>query len=200
VNSYEDLGMPEEFKGWYEGNWNDLAQLPSGLLDVFEETAHRLESALYVLPPNEPVHTWWEPSRTAGFLQRRMALETAVHRWDAQLAHGIPESIEADLAADGIDETFEVMLPARRGWAKSPLPGSGKTYRFHRTDGPGEWLVRFAPEAPVVTREHAKGDVAVRGPAADLLLFLWHRIPADRLEVFGDAALLDRYFEHVPPD
>jgi hypothetical protein len=35
---------------------------------------------------------------------------------------------------------------------------------------------------------------------SDLLLFLWHRIPADRLEVFGDAALLERFFELVPPD
>jgi hypothetical protein len=42
--------------------------------------------------------------------------------------------------------------------------------------------------------------VAVRGSASDLLLFLWRRIPADRLEVYGDAALLPRYFELVPPD
>ena len=36
--------------------------------------------------------------------------------------------------------------------------------------------------------EHAKGDVAARGSASDLLLFLWGRVPADALEVFGDAA------------
>ena len=45
----------------------------------------------------------------------------------------------------------------------------------------------------VVTREHAKGDVAARGTASDLLLFLWGRVPATALEVFGDAALLDRF-------
>ena len=52
--------------------------------------------------------------------------------------------------------------------------------------------MRFVGDSAVITREHAKGDVAVRGGASDLLLFLWHRIPADRLEVFGDPALLDR--------
>ena len=60
--------------------------------------------------------------------------------------------------------------------------------------------MRFEPERVVVTREHAKGDVAVRGPASDLLLFLWHRIPADRLDVVGDAALLERFFDLVSPD
>ena len=42
-------------------------------------------------------------------------------------------------------------------------------------------------------REHAKGDVAARGTASDLLLFLWGRVPATALEVFGDAELLDRF-------
>lgn len=93
--------------------------------------------------------------------------------------------------------------PYDRDERASPELGSaacGETYHFHRTDGPGEWLVRFMPEGPVVTREHAKGDVAVRGIASDLFLFLWRRLPADRLEVFGDADLLSRYFELAPPD
>jgi hypothetical protein len=49
----------------------------------------------------------------------------------------------------------------------------------------------------VVTREHAKGDVAARGTASSLLLFLYGRVPADDLEVFGDAALLARWRELV---
>jgi predicted lipid carrier protein YhbT len=49
----------------------------------------------------------------------------------------------------------------------------------------------------VVTREHAKGDVAARGTASDLLLFLYGRIDADGLDVFGDAALLARWRELV---
>jgi hypothetical protein len=129
-----------------------------------------------------------------------MALETAIHRWDAQLAHGEPAPVEAALAAEGIEETFEVMVFARRVWAEHPRQGAGETYHFHRTDGPGEWLVRFPPEGPVIGREHAKGDIALRGSASDLFLFLWQRIPAERLEIFGDRRLVERYFELVPPD
>jgi uncharacterized protein (TIGR03083 family) len=205
VRSYEDSGLPPEFKGWFEASFADdrpgeLPAVPAGLLDLFEGTAAELEAVLRAADPAQPVWTWWEADQTAGFWQRRMAHETAVHRWDAQLARGDPQPIESELAADGLDENFDVMLPERRRWAKSARQGAGEVYHFHRTDGPGEWAVRFAPDGPVVTREHVKGDVAVRGPASDLLLVVWQRIPADRLDVFGDAALLERYFELVPPD
>jgi hypothetical protein len=49
----------------------------------------------------------------------------------------------------------------------------------------------------VVTREHAKGDVAARGSASDLLRFLWGRAGADRLEVFGDDATLARFRDQI---
>lgn len=192
-------GVPARFEAWFKGDRSAAREAPAGLVDLYEETTADLGAALWALDPPEPISSWWKADQTAGFWQRRMAHETAVHRWDAQLAHGVPDPIEADLASDGIDENFEVMLPSRRRWAEHPRQGSGETYHFHRTDGPGEWLVRFAPAGPVVTREHAKGDVAVRGTASDLFLFLWHRLPANRLEVFGDADLLPRYFELVPP-
>jgi hypothetical protein len=37
--------------------------------------------------------------------------------------------------------------------------------------------------------------VAARGTASDLLLFVWRRVPASALEVFGDAELLERFRE-----
>ncbi len=40
------------------------------------------------LSADEPAWTWWEPDQTAGFWQRRMALETAVHRADVESASG----------------------------------------------------------------------------------------------------------------
>ena len=200
VQAYEDLDLPPELKDWFDAEHEDLSKMPPGLLDLFERTAAELEAVLWSVEPDEPVWTWWAADQTAGFWQRRMAQETAVHRWDAQLAHGQTEPIEAQLACDGIDEVLDVMVPMRRHWAQSTRTGAGESYHFHRTDGPGEWLVRFEPDRVVITREHARGDVAVRGAASDLLLFLWHRIPADRLDVFGDAALLERFFELVPPD
>ncbi len=200
VRQYEHVGLPLGLKYWFESDATDPSRMPPGLVELFEKEAAGLGQMLWSVGPKEPVWTWWEADQTAGFWQRRMTQETAVHLWDIQLAHGAEQPIEGELASDGIDETLDVMVPARRGWAENPRTGSGETYHFHRTDGPGEWLVRFDPEGATVTREHAKGDVAVRGPASDLLLFLWQRIPAERLEVFGDASLLGRYFQLVPPD
>jgi predicted lipid carrier protein YhbT len=87
------------------------------------------------------------------------------------------------------------MVPFLR-WADR-VRGEGETLHFHCTDCEGEWLVRLDPDAFVVTREHAKGDVAARGTASNLLLFLYGRAPVDQLEVFGDASLLARWRELV---
>jgi uncharacterized protein (TIGR03083 family) len=168
------------------------------LLSWFHATVDRLEAALSRLGPSEQVWTWSRPDQTAGFIQRRMAQETAVHRWDMELAHDCTQPLEAALARDGIDEMLDVFLPETV--AESKVRGEGESYHFHRTDGEGEWLVRFDRSGPAVSREHGKAGIAIRGPASDLLLFLWHRIPADRLEVICDRSLIDRYFELVPPE
>lgn len=201
--SYGDLGLPPELESWFAGNMpkqGGLAPIPPNLLDLIERTADGLAELMASVSPDMPVWTWWPPDQTAGFWQRRMAHETAVHRWDAELAFGAPQAIEPELARDGVDEVFDVMAPASVRWAEDARPGAGETYHLHRTDGEGEWLVRFEGKTVKVTREHAKGDVAARGTASELLLFLWGRIGSERLEVLGDAALLDRYFELVPPD
>jgi uncharacterized protein (TIGR03083 family) len=200
LESFAELDLPPRFEAWVESDRTILSMLPDGLIELFEATSAKLEAALRAAPPDQRVKDWWTPQQTAGFLQRRLALETAIHRWDAQCATGTPDSIESTLAADGIDEVLDIQITDRRQWAPHRLQGSGETYHLHRTDGEGEWLIRFAPEGPIVTREHAKGDIALRGTASDLFLFLWHRIPADQLEIFGDASLAERFFELVPPD
>jgi hypothetical protein len=48
-----------------------------------------------------------------------------------------------------------------------------------------------------VRREHAKADVAVRGPASALELFLYNRRGPDGLEVFGDEAKAAAWTEKV---
>jgi hypothetical protein len=73
---------------------------------------------------------------------------------------------------------------------------------FHCTDTDGEWLVEL-PNASerVVTREHAKGDVALRGPAEGLLLVAWGRVTPEAVgvEVVGDAGAFKRWAELFPP-
>jgi uncharacterized protein (TIGR03083 family) len=123
---------------------------------------HRLASDLSRVPADSPAWTWWEPDQTAGFWQRRMAQETAVHRADVESASGAVTPIDADLAVDGIDELLRVML-ADVGVEDvlGPLRDGDR--------------VRI-----VVTGTTATGE------PSDLLLWLWGRAPIATIDVAGD--------------
>jgi uncharacterized protein (TIGR03083 family) len=164
------------------------------LVEAFRERAQALVAALASISPDTPVWTFSSTDRTAAFWQRRRAQETAVHRVDAEAAAGTPTPIDARLAVDGIDEFLTVFLPRL---ADNFAEVGDATVHLHCTDVDGEWLVARRDGALTVTAEHAKGDVAARGTASDLLLFLWGRTPADALEVFGDADLLARFRQAI---
>jgi len=123
-----------------------------------------------------------------------MAHETSIHRWDAESATGEQAAVDAALAVDGIDEFLTVFLPRL---ADNFGEVGDATVHLHCTDVEGEWLVARRDGELTVTAEHAKGDVAARGSASDLLLFLWGRVPADALEVFGDGDLLARFRQAI---
>jgi len=152
------------------------------LLDAFDDTD--LDVVVGTWAGDRP-RRWW---------LRRLTHETAMHRWDAEAAATGPARatpIDAAVAVDGIDELFENFAPL----ATAALSGSGETMHLHATDESGEWLVRFTPDGLAVEHEHAKGDVAVRARACDLLLLLWNRSsPADdRYEVFGDVGVVEHW-------
>jgi uncharacterized protein (TIGR03083 family) len=162
----------------------------------FEAGAAGLLSTLEAADPDTPVWTWSSAEPVpARFWFRRVAHETVIHRVDAESAAGDVGPIEpAALAADGIDELLELVTVRTEGDDPGGLSGS---FHFHTTDVAGEWVVVFAGGAMTVRREHAKADVAVRGAASDLELFLYNRRGADGLDVFGDPALVAAWAEHV---
>jgi uncharacterized protein (TIGR03083 family) len=174
----------------------DIERAPAGPA-VREWTARGVDELVTVLSDDDrsgPVRTW-AGEQPAGFWPRRMAIETALHRWDAEAAHGVARPVDAALAVDGIDELLHVLLG--HSAAADVLTGAGETLHLHATDVDGEWLVTLTDGRPQVERAHAKGDVAARGPASDLLLLLWNRGDRDALQVFGDATLLDRWSASV---
>ncbi|GAA1663411.1 maleylpyruvate isomerase family mycothiol-dependent enzyme [Nonomuraea maheshkhaliensis] len=188
---------PPSMEGWPAMDGTPSAgPIPSTLLDWFDEGVERLAEQFTLHAPGDPAWTW-SREQTAGFWLRMQVIEAAVHRWDAENAVGTARPIAADVAVDAIPQTFEVMAPARRTWSPAP-PGKGESYRFVRTDGPGEWLVRFDGEH-VRLEDGGQADVELAGTASDLMLFLWGRLPADGLDVQGDTSALDRYFTLVPP-
>lgn len=155
---------------------------------LFGSTAAQLHAALAAGDPSAPVWTW-SADHSVGFVVRRMAQETAVHRIDADAACGVPPTMDAALASDGIDEFLEHFLDGRPD-ALTAVSGS---VHLHCTDVAGEWTVRPAADGWELTREHAKGDAAMRGAALDLLLALWRRVPLSRVDVVGDAEVAARF-------
>ncbi|MBP1632279.1 MAG: hypothetical protein H6Q11_567 [Acidobacteria bacterium] len=160
------------------------------LLTRCRSGAERLADVLAAADPAAPVWTW-SHQKDAAFVIRHQAQETAVHRWDAEQAAGRVFALDAELAADAIDEFLEHTAAPWRLQEAAPVGG---TVHLHPTDAPGEWTV--AEEAAgtlAVSREHAKGDAAMRGPASDLLLVLYRRLPPGVLETFGDTGVLERF-------
>jgi uncharacterized protein (TIGR03083 family) len=168
-------------------HWSEASPPPPAeLFDWFAGGVDLVADVMLESGPDAPAWSW-TPDKTSGFWARRQANETAVHRYDAQLAAGTPQPVERELAVDGIDEFFD-LVPFWPHYDK--VRGNGETMHLHCTDGEGEWLARVNADGLVVTREHAKGDVAARGSASDLLLFLYGRVGQDAFDVFGDAGVL----------
>ena len=130
------------------------------------------------------------------FWARRQAHETAVHRADVQLAIGGLEPYPPAFAADGVDELL-------CGW----LADSGGRLRFGRTatlavhaaDVDEHWHVQIDPDRVRGRRGEAPADCRLTGPAGDLYLLLWNRLPLDGtpITVSGDRELASLWRETV---
>ena len=169
--------------------WTKIVEPDAGTDDLPGRDA--LRRMVHVLGSADPQRfVWtWSAQQDVAFVIRHQVQETAVHRWDTQTATGIDvEPIAADLAADAIDEFLTLARPAVTE-DSPPLPGS---VHLHCTDVDGEWFVH--PDGRVEPI-HAKGDVALRGAASDLLLALYNRVPLDDLDVIGDRGVAEMFLD-----
>ncbi len=159
---------------------------PEDVLPWFEEGVQLLLEALRTTDPQAPAWSWApHVPQVASFWARRMALETAVHRWDAQAAHGDGRPFAPAVAVDGVDEVLFVHRIA--DWADEPVTVRGVV--AVRLDDTGtEHVVRVSPEG--LTRVEGRPDAVVSGSANDVLLALWGRRPLPPL-VTGDVRLVE---------
>jgi uncharacterized protein (TIGR03083 family) len=130
------------------------------------------------------------------FWSRRMAVETSIHRWDAENAIGGASDaspIAAALAAEGIEEELTLLAPRNLG-DRDGIDIGGSVH-IHCTDTDGEWTLRTDDGVVRVDRGHEKGSAALRGPASSVLLVLYRRLrPGEGgTEVLGEAGVLDRW-------
>ena len=128
------------------------------LVTWYDEGAGALLGELAGRDPAQPCWTLWPPAEV-GFWTRRQALETLVHRWDAQTALGRPTAIDPDLAADGVAEVVDVMLPRQVALGRQPALAVALELR----DGDRSLVLGTGERA------------VLAAPAADLLLLLWKR-------------------------
>ena len=176
LNEYQDRD-PIRLLAWFEGGLETLAR--------------ELEGA----DSNEPV--WSFADQTVGFWQRRMAHETAIHRWDAQSAFGDPQPIEWRLAATGIPESLaiHVVQPTRN----TAVGGHGESVALRCDDVPDGWIVVLLPNEVRFEEGTGPATSSVAGTASDVWLFVTGR-PAPRIRLGGEttaAAELQRIIRSV---
>jgi uncharacterized protein (TIGR03083 family) len=155
------------------------------LLDWFTAGTANLLETLSDIDPTGPTWHPFAPPQLAGLWPRRLAHETTIHLLDAQLACSDKQGVDAVMASDGIDEYLTVTLP--RVLVGDGATSPTTTLHIHCTDVEGEWLIVPSPDGLIITREHAKGDAALRGPAGALLADLWGRRGAlGDIDIAGD--------------
>lgn len=182
----------------------------AAILRAFDEHSAALAQALDGVADDEAAWNW-STDQTVGFILRRQAHEALIHRVDAELTAGSPSELPAELAADGVEETLDVMygfLPPWGSWEALPHYG-----RIDCTDTGDEFWVQLglfsgtSPDGEVTEGEEdihlvaepddVEPDFVVDGPAASLDLWLWKRGDDSQLSVAGDREVHGRFLQAV---
>lgn len=166
------------------------------VLELYDETRAAIVVALSEAGTELPTWTFSPSDKTSGFWYRRMALETAVHRVDAELAHDVVTPVDRELALDGIDEILTLMLGGpwwEEGDTKHPVDA---TIRI--TSAGRSWTIKLDSTSATVT-PGADGDVdaEVFGEPDDLFLWLWGRRDLNMEQSAGDDAAVQEFRERV---
>jgi uncharacterized protein (TIGR03083 family) len=166
---------------------------PGDLLLWSARSTGVLLDALREAGPDAQCWTWWAESgnpSTAGAVARHQVQEAAVHARDAQEAAHAPEPLPAGLAVDAVDEFLHVGFGAMDGWPNSPA-----RVALVCAEGPAWMLILDSTGASAVRGGPGDGPepgAVLTGPAGDLLLALYRRLPWDggSLRVSGDSDLV----------
>jgi uncharacterized protein (TIGR03083 family) len=146
--------------------------------------------------PAAPAWSWWPAEQTVGFWQRRMAQETAVHRWDAEsatLGADDADPIADDLADDGVDELLGWLT-----WDWSDYPQAGADgRRVLVSTGVHSWTVTLHERAVEVGPGGEDADALLAGEPSGLLLHLWGRPGEHGIASGGDVEALRQLAERL---
>ncbi len=127
---------------------------------------------------------------------RRQAQETAMHRWDAEMATHGTSSLDRVLAAEGVQEYFELGLP--RVLSREGVSPPDSVLGVHCTDVDRDWVVSSIDGTCRVSTGPDLADVPVAGAVLDgtaesLVLLLMGRADRSRIGVTGDLDVADAW-------
>ncbi len=143
-----------------------------GLVTWFEEGLNEMLRALDEADPDMPC--WgYGPDPDVAFWRRRMALETDVHRWDAESAVGVATPFPPEVAGDGIDEVRVMWLPS----VKPDDPGEpGPIAQFDPSDLEAIWTLTATDSGYELVQGAHDAQAHVIGPASDIYLAILGRL------------------------
>ncbi|MDT4934858.1 MAG: hypothetical protein QOK11_2750, partial [Pseudonocardiales bacterium] len=155
-------------------------------------SAH-LERTLQILTTTDSDATTWtfssQGDRRVSWWRRRLAVELAIHRWDAEDAArpdraALVHPVDTAVAAAGVEEFLTEVLPGLLAH-----PGSGGlvgSLHLHATDGPSDcWIDLDAGPDVTAIAGHVRADTVIRATQSDLLLWLTNRAPTPSIEILG---------------
>ncbi len=166
------------------------------VVEWWDAQLHAVRQVLHSAEPEDPAWHWFHKPQQAAFFHRRMAHETAMHRWDAQMSIGLPEPIDPpELAADGIDEVLDTFLPSDLSLAER-ITVTG-VVRLAATDIDVHWVVRIREGGVTLLDTGSWFDTepevaaVAQATASDLLLALCGRVPISITDTRGELALIE---------
>lgn len=164
---------------------------PADVMAWFIDARNDMIQLFADLGPEAPSHTWQPSDQTVGFWMRRMAVETAIHTGDLEATSGNRSPIGAPLALDGIDEALHILLAG--DWSDDPHPGDN--HRVRLMAGDRGWVVTLTADRVTVedgVPEPGPREGVISASPSALLLWLWRRLPDERVEQAGNRAAVAR--------
>ena len=163
--------------------------------------AAHLEQTLSILTTAAPESRAWTFSsrgdQRVSWWHRRLAVELAIHRWDAQhaarpVAASLLPPLDGDVAAAGIEEFVTEFLPGLL--AQPAAEGLTGSLQLHAADGASEWWINLDDKGrAAAVPEHRKADTAIRATRSDLLLWLTNRQQTSALQISGPPEVTARW-------
>ncbi len=188
--------------------WAEAPAQPTGWTEWLHKGADRAAAAFAGASSGADI---FDPSGSNDgltFWQRRLFGEVSVHRIDAALTVGRPYQLAAPLAGVAIDDWLDTI--SSPGWAANvpgfadAMRGDGQTIAWVADDIDRAWILQRDSAPLTLTRGSgttvAATDVAVHGPAVDLLHVVSRRQPLGEnttCRVSGDQAELTHLIDNM---